>query len=280
MSYSDAYDPNDGVAIIGLAGRFPGARDVDEFWTNLVDGPRDPLVLRGRRARARSARRDGGAPTAQLRAVPRDPGRRRAVRRGVLRDQRRPRPRSSTRSSASSWRRRGRRWSPRATTPGPSPAADRRLRGHEQQLLLPPEPRWRAQDVTDIVGWLTTMMGNEKDYLATRVSYKLDLRGPALNIQTACSTSLVAVVHRGPEPAQLPVRPGARRRGLDHAAAEARVPPPGGRDHLARRPLPDVRRARRGHRLQQRRRDRHAQAAAATRSKTATRSTPSSRARG
>ena len=49
------------------------------------------------------------------------------------------------------------------------------------------------EDVTDIVGWLTTMMGNEKDYLATRVSYKLDLKGPALNIQTACSTSLVAV---------------------------------------------------------------------------------------
>ena len=37
------------------------------------------------------------------------------------------------------------------------------------------------------------MIGNEKDYLATRVSYKLDLRGPSLNIQTACSTSLVAV---------------------------------------------------------------------------------------
>ena len=36
-------------------------------------------------------------------------------------------------------------------------------------------------------------MGNEKDYLATRVAYKLDLRGPALSVQTACSTSLVAV---------------------------------------------------------------------------------------
>ncbi|HSK46258.1 MAG TPA: type I polyketide synthase, partial [Candidatus Binatia bacterium] len=35
--------------------------------------------------------------------------------------------------------------------------------------------------------------GNEKDYLATRTSYKLNLRGPSLNIQTACSTSLVAV---------------------------------------------------------------------------------------
>ncbi|HSY17057.1 MAG TPA: polyketide synthase, partial [Candidatus Acidoferrales bacterium] len=37
------------------------------------------------------------------------------------------------------------------------------------------------------------MLGNDKDFLPTRVSYKLDLRGPSLNIQTACSTSLVAV---------------------------------------------------------------------------------------
>lgn len=35
--------------------------------------------------------------------------------------------------------------------------------------------------------------GNDKDFLATRVSYKLDLEGPAVGIQTACSTSLVAV---------------------------------------------------------------------------------------
>ena len=35
--------------------------------------------------------------------------------------------------------------------------------------------------------------GNDKDVLATRVSYQLDLRGPSINVQTACSTSLVAV---------------------------------------------------------------------------------------
>jgi len=36
-------------------------------------------------------------------------------------------------------------------------------------------------------------LGNEKDFLTTRVSYKLNLKGPSLNIQTACSTSLVAI---------------------------------------------------------------------------------------
>jgi acyl transferase domain-containing protein/thioesterase domain-containing protein len=35
--------------------------------------------------------------------------------------------------------------------------------------------------------------GNDKDFLTTRVSYNLNLRGPSVNVQTACSTSLVAV---------------------------------------------------------------------------------------
>ena len=36
-------------------------------------------------------------------------------------------------------------------------------------------------------------IGNDKDFLATRVSYKLNLSGPSVTVQTACSTSLVAV---------------------------------------------------------------------------------------
>lgn len=35
--------------------------------------------------------------------------------------------------------------------------------------------------------------GNDKDFLATRVSHVFDLKGPSLSLQTACSTSLVAV---------------------------------------------------------------------------------------
>src|SRR5262249_34766810 len=37
------------------------------------------------------------------------------------------------------------------------------------------------------------ILGNDKDFLPTRVSYVLDLKGPSVNVQTACSTSLVAV---------------------------------------------------------------------------------------
>jgi acyl transferase domain-containing protein/acyl carrier protein len=37
------------------------------------------------------------------------------------------------------------------------------------------------------------MLASDKDFLATRVAYKLNLRGPAMSVQTACSTSLVAV---------------------------------------------------------------------------------------
>ena len=43
------------------------------------------------------------------------------------------------------------------------------------------------------VGAFQLMIGNDKDFLPTRVSYKLNLKGPSINIQTACSTSLVAV---------------------------------------------------------------------------------------
>ncbi len=46
----------------------------------------------------------------------------------------------------------------------------------------------------DSVGmFLLRHTGNDKDFLSTRVSYCFNLRGPSLSIQTACSTSLVAI---------------------------------------------------------------------------------------
>ncbi|HVO09715.1 MAG TPA: SDR family NAD(P)-dependent oxidoreductase [Vicinamibacteria bacterium] len=51
----------------------------------------------------------------------------------------------------------------------------------------------RSPEVLAAAGGLQTKVGNDKDSLATRVSYQLGLRGPSVSVQTACSTSLVAV---------------------------------------------------------------------------------------
>jgi acyl transferase domain-containing protein len=43
------------------------------------------------------------------------------------------------------------------------------------------------------VGSFQVLLANDKDHLTTRVAYKLNLKGPSVTIQTACSTSLVSV---------------------------------------------------------------------------------------
>ena len=191
MSYSDSYDPNEGVAIVGLAGRFPGARDAGEYWENLVLG-RETLS-----SFSEAELDPAGAGEMEARQKPN------YVRaRGVLADIEMfdaaffginpkeaevldPQQRIFLETAWEALEAAGH-------DPRTFPGAIGVFAGMSnndyflQNLLARP-------DVTEIVGWLTTMMANEKDYLATRVSYKLDLRGPALNIQTACSTSLVAV---------------------------------------------------------------------------------------
>ena len=54
------------------------------------------------------------------------------------------------------------------------------------QLLGPVDP-------TDSLTSWDQLISNDKDFLASRVAHRLNLRGPAVNVQTACSTSLVAV---------------------------------------------------------------------------------------
>ena len=64
--------------------------------------------------------------------------------------------------------------------------------------VFPNRDRFNAEDgpqvmTLDSMGGFQIQIANDKDYLPTRVSYKLNLKGPSLNIQTACSTSLVAI---------------------------------------------------------------------------------------
>jgi malonyl CoA-acyl carrier protein transacylase len=51
----------------------------------------------------------------------------------------------------------------------------------------------RSEEFRDRAYDYPVLIGNDKDFLATRVSYRLDLRGPSTSVQSACSSSLVAV---------------------------------------------------------------------------------------
>ncbi|HET6913938.1 MAG TPA: amino acid adenylation domain-containing protein [Rhodanobacteraceae bacterium] len=178
----------EGVAIVGMAGRFPGARSVEELWNNLVEG-RDCI------SRFAPEQLDASVP-ADLRKHPRY-----VAARGVMD--------GADRFDAAFF--------------GISPA-EALLMDPQQRILL--ELSWNAlehagvdpsrfagsigvyagtsnntyrkrvearPDLLRTTGEFPAMLANEKDYAATRVAHRLDLHGPALSINTACSTSLVAV---------------------------------------------------------------------------------------
>jgi acyl transferase domain-containing protein/acyl carrier protein len=67
--------------------------------------------------------------------------------------------------------------------------AGRNISYYLERLALDPEFR---DSLADYEAAYQIAAGNDKDALATGVAYKLNLKGPSLSIQTFCSTSLVA----------------------------------------------------------------------------------------
>ncbi|GAB3784608.1 hypothetical protein GCM10028818_44600 [Spirosoma horti] len=49
-------------------------------------------------------------------------------------------------------------------------------------------------DLVDKAGFFNVMTVNDKDYISSRTAYALNLKGPAVTVQSACSTSLLAIV--------------------------------------------------------------------------------------
>lgn len=181
------------IAIVGLAGRFPGAADVDAFWRNIRDGVESVARFSDAELRAR------GVPASALE----DPN---YVKAGVRfegfdqfdagffglspREAEHLDPQQRIFLECA-WEALEHAGYDLQRPPGPvgiyaGAGANLYLMKH----LLPASGLGIGSDIAEL---LALMNGNSADSLATRVAYKLDLRGPAVTVQTACSTSLVAV---------------------------------------------------------------------------------------
>jgi amino acid adenylation domain-containing protein len=182
----DAQEP---IALVGMAGRFPGAADVEQFWDNLVEG-RDTIRFFD------DATLDAGV-SAALRA---DPAYVRA--RGVLDDVDQfdaaffginpkeatlmdPQQRLFLEICWECMERAG--YAPDQQQRPVGVYAGMHNATYFQRHVMP------RKDLIEAVGDFAVMLGNEKDYLATRVANRLNLTGPAISLNTACSTSLVAM---------------------------------------------------------------------------------------
>ncbi|WP_035640201.1 type I polyketide synthase, partial [Bradyrhizobium sp. ORS 375] len=182
--------PPGSIAIVGMAGRFPGAADVAQFWSLLREGrdgvrrlSREELIAAGLPASlvdhpdyvpAKGLIEDGDCFDAEFFGIP--------PREAAYLD---PQHRWFLQSCWHALEDAG--CDPAAFKGWIGVFAGEAEQSHQSALLA------RSRDVVEAARSTPIFFGNSPDFLATRVSYKLDLRGPSLTVQTACSTSLVAV---------------------------------------------------------------------------------------
>ena len=189
MSKSDSLKQTDAVALIAMVGRFPGARNVEEFWANLRDGVESISFFSDE----------------ELLAV--------GVHQSQLNDPSYVKAKACVEDPEM--------FDPHFFGFTPREAA---ITDPQQRLFM--ECAWEALEIAGYdsekysgsigvfaglsmntyllnlylhrhvlknLNFFQAILSNDKDHLTTRVSYKLDLKGPSVNVQTTCSTSLVAV---------------------------------------------------------------------------------------
>ena len=187
MDNSYNNDSLDGVAIIGMAGRFPGAKNIHEFWENLKQGVEAITYFTKEEARA------CGIDEQLLN----DPNY--VFASGILED--------IELFDAGFF----------GFTPREAENMDPQQRlfleccyealedgGYARNDYEYPVGVYAGSNMSyyflyhllnkiGVKDDLAIAVGNDKDYLATRASYQFNLKGPSINIQTACSTSATAI---------------------------------------------------------------------------------------
>jgi acyl transferase domain-containing protein len=178
------------IAVIGMSGRFPGARSLQEYWQNLLAGVEsiqsytdDELRQMGVNpeylldpsfVRAGSPVADRDLFAASLFGY--------SPREAELMD---PQHRLFLECSWEALENAG--YAPRSLPPETGVYAGTSLSTYMLFNLLGNPAVHGAEDAFQV------MISNDKDFVSTRVSYKLNLKGPSFTLQSGCSTSLTAV---------------------------------------------------------------------------------------
>ena len=177
-SRADAREP---IAVVGMACRFPGAGDPAEYWRLLIEGrdtiTREPGPTADGRIRAAGVIADVdlfdagffGVSTAQARLL--DPQQRLFLECCV----------EAMEDAA---------WAPGHIGRSIGVFAGS---GPSTYLLNNLAGELELHTLTSSVDEFTVLMANDKEFLPGRLSYSLDLRGPSVNVNAACATSLFAV---------------------------------------------------------------------------------------
>jgi len=178
------------VAVVGMAGRFPGADDLETFWSNLRAGVESITHFTVEELRAAGIPEEELAHPEYVRSI------------GRLRDVQHfdagffgysPREAEMLEPAhrlflECAWEAlEGSGYAPETVEGRVGVYAGAGHAGYTERHVL------SNPAVLATVGAFQASLASGKDFLATRTSYKLDLRGPSVNVQTACSTSLVAV---------------------------------------------------------------------------------------
>ena len=177
------------VAVVGFAGRFPGATGVEALWqnlcagletiTNFADGDIDPAVPASLRTDPAYVKARGIVDgwdrfdAAFFGISPKEASMMDPQQRLLL---------------ETAWEALERAGHVPATFPGEIGIfAGQYFDFYYDRILS------TRRELVEAFGDLNTAIGNDKDFIATRVAHRLGLSGPALSVHTACSTSLVAV---------------------------------------------------------------------------------------
>lgn len=187
---SDMSDEENSIAIIGMAGRFPGAENVEKFWDNLClgiesishfsdkalkdAGISEKLINNKNYVKARSILESIELFDADFFGF--------SAKEAQITD---PQHRIFLECSWEALENAG--YCPEKYSGSIGVYGGTGMSSYFLNNIYPNE------ELKESLGEYLIHIGNEKDFLTTRVSYKLNLKGPSLAVQTACSTSLAAI---------------------------------------------------------------------------------------